>query len=146
MELPSHLRQRLDAFPKSVHGVGPEHVLGSTWRATRDLDLVSWHGGDRLGMCQYGRRVSLPAAGLAPHGLRAGTRLRLTAAYDADHEARTAGINDVVEFYAYCDSADHLTFEVIDGDLAGQIVQARLDPIGDPDATTAAAAIVLEST
>jgi len=37
-------------------------------------------------------------------------------------------------------------FEVLDGDLAGQIVQARIDPIGDPDATKAAAALILEST
>jgi hypothetical protein len=96
-------------------------------------------------MCEYRRCVSLPISGQAPDGLRAGTRLRLTATYDADKEAWAAGIHDVVEFYEYCDSADHVTFEVLDGDLVGQTVQARLDPIGHPAATTAAAALIPES-
>ena len=77
--------------------------------------------------------------------IEAGCRLRLVAIYDADEAAVGAGITDLATFYEWTDSADHLTFEVLDGELAGRLVQAMLDPVSAHDASLATAALEQET-
>jgi hypothetical protein len=73
-----------ERLPPRVRGVGPDHTVGSIWRATADLGLIDWWGGDRFGLCGYEPRVTLPDPPAIPVRQAAGTRLRLVETYDAD--------------------------------------------------------------
>lgn len=144
-ELPPHLRNAIESVPPWVRHATADLTVGTLWRTTRSLNLEPWAGPDRLGLCSYVPRLTISIQSPTRDRIEAGCRLRLVAIYDADEAAVGAGITDLATFYEWADSADHLTFEVLDGELAGRLVQAMLDPVSAHDASLATATLEQEA-
>jgi hypothetical protein len=134
-------RDDFGPLPQRVWHLEACHAIGSTWLASRDLSVIPWHGTDRIGLCGYEPRVAIRRAHPEGDLLPAGTAFRLIETYDAD-QAREAKGWDLGSFYEAMEWHDILTFEVIDGPLAGRRVQAPLCGSDSPEGAAAAAALL----